>query len=97
MDSSEDQPKTYTLLYIDFEPLSNVHVYRIEYVSYRKGTHRIRIDTAADRIVPALLYDDHPDYTTIWKKIWIEADRRRSGSKSSIFAVDGLYYDNTTS
>jgi len=33
---------------------SYVHVYRIEYVSYRQGTYRIRIVSAADRIVPAL-------------------------------------------
>ena len=30
-------------------------VYCIEYVSYRQGPYRIRIDTADDRIVPALL------------------------------------------
>jgi len=29
--------------------------YRIEYVSYRQGRYRTRIDTAADRIVPALI------------------------------------------
>jgi len=34
--------------------LSYVHVYRIEYVSYRQGPYRIRIVSAADRIVPAL-------------------------------------------
>jgi len=39
----------------DFETLGHVHVHRIEYVSYRQGPYRIRIDTAADRIVPALL------------------------------------------
>jgi len=31
-----------------------MNVYHIEYVSYRQGPYRIRIDTAADRIVPAL-------------------------------------------
>jgi len=54
-----DQSKTFTLLLKskiqDFETLSRVHVYRIEYVSYRQGPYRIRIDTADDRIVPALL------------------------------------------
>ena len=35
--------------------LSYVHVYRIEYVSYRQGPYRKRIVSAADRIVPALL------------------------------------------
>jgi len=39
----------------DFETLSNVHVYCIEHVSYQQGPYRIRIDAAADRIVPALL------------------------------------------
>ena len=52
-------PKTFTLLLkstiLDFETLSRVHVYRIEYVSYRQGPYRIRIDTADDRIVPALV------------------------------------------
>ena len=38
----------------DFETISRVHVYRIVYVSYRQGPYRIRIDTADDRIVPAL-------------------------------------------
>jgi len=54
-----DQFKTFTLLlkykFIDFETLSHIHVYRIEYVSYRQGLYRIRIDTADDRIVPALV------------------------------------------
>ena len=54
-----DQFKTFTLLLqtkiLDFETLSHVHVYRIEYVSYRQGPYRIRIDTADDRIVPALV------------------------------------------
>jgi len=54
-----DQSKTFTLLLkykiIDFETESHVHVYRIEYVSYRQGPYRIRIDTADDRIVPALV------------------------------------------
>jgi len=53
-----DQSKTFTLLLkykiIDFETLSHVHVYRIEYVSYQQGPYRICIDTADDRIVPAL-------------------------------------------
>jgi len=31
-----------------------MYVYRIEYVSYRLGPYRIRIVSAADRIVPAL-------------------------------------------
>jgi len=52
------QFKTITLLLkykiIDFETLSHIHVYRIEHVSYRQGLYRIRIDTADDRIVPAL-------------------------------------------
>jgi len=55
---SIDQLKTFTLLLkskiLDFETLSRVHVYRIKYVSYRQGPYRIRIDTADDRIVPAL-------------------------------------------
>ena len=55
-----DQSKTFTLLLkykiIDFDTLSHVHVYRIEYVSYRQGPYRIRIDTADDRIVPALYH-----------------------------------------
>ena len=54
-----DQSKSFTLLLksniLDFETLSRVHVYRIEYVSYRQGPYRIRIDTADDRIVPALI------------------------------------------
>jgi len=53
------QFKTFTLLLkykiIDFETLSHIHVYRIEYVSYRQCLYRIRIDTADDRIVPALM------------------------------------------
>jgi len=53
-----DQPKTLPLLLkskiIDFESLSRVRVYRIEYVSYRQGPYRIRIVSAADRIVPAI-------------------------------------------
>jgi len=53
-----DQFKTFTLLFksknLGFETLSHVHVYRIEYVSYRQGPYRIRIDKADDRIVPAL-------------------------------------------
>jgi len=32
-----------------------MYVFRIEYVSYRQGPYRIRIDTADDRIVPALV------------------------------------------
>jgi len=56
---SIDQSKTFTLLLkskiLDFETLSRVHVYRIEYLSYRQGPYRIRIDTADDRIVPALV------------------------------------------
>jgi len=54
-----DQSKRFTLLLkskiLDFETLSHVHVYRIEYVSYRKGAYRIRIDTVDDRIIPALV------------------------------------------
>jgi len=54
-----DQSKTFTLLLkykiIDFETLSHIHVYRIKYVSYRQGPYRIRIDTADDHIVPALV------------------------------------------
>ena len=54
-----DQSKRFTLLLkskiLDFETLSRVHVYRIEYVSYRKGAYRIRIDTVDDRIIPALV------------------------------------------
>jgi len=52
-----DQSKTLNLLLksniLDFETLSHVHVYRIEYVSYRQGPYRIRINTADDHIVPA--------------------------------------------
>jgi len=55
----KDQSKTFFLLLkskiLDFETLSRVHVYRIEYVSYWQGPYRIRIDTADDRIVPALI------------------------------------------
>ena len=40
--------------------LCYVHVYRIEYVSYRQGPYRIRIVSAADRIVPAILPVDFP-------------------------------------
>jgi len=62
-----DQFKTFTLLlkykFIDFETLSHIHVYRIEYVSYRQGLYRIRIDTADDRIVPAL-------YVTVLQTKW---------------------------
>ena len=54
-----DQFKTFTLLLkyktIDFETLSHIHVYSIAYVSYRQGLYRIRIDTADDRIIPALV------------------------------------------
>ena len=54
-----DQFKTFTLLLkykiIDYETLSHIHVYGIEYVSYRQGLYRIRIDTADDGIVPALI------------------------------------------
>jgi len=39
----------------DFETFSNIHVCHIEYVLYRQGPYQIRIDTAADCIVPALL------------------------------------------
>jgi len=35
--------------------LSYVHVYRIEYVSYRQGPYWKRIVSADDRIVPALV------------------------------------------
>jgi len=52
-----DEFKTFTLLLkykiIDFETLSLIHVYRIEYISYRQGLYQIRIDTADDRILPA--------------------------------------------
>ena len=51
---------THTLLLkskiLDFENLNHVHVYRIEYVSYRQGPYRIHIVLAADRIVLALIY-----------------------------------------
>jgi len=40
---------------LDFETLSCVQVYRIEYASYRQGPLRIRIVLATDRIVPALV------------------------------------------
>ena len=43
---------------LDFETWSDVHFYRIEYVSYRQDPYRLRIDTAADRIVPALESSD---------------------------------------
>jgi len=50
--------KTFTLLLkskiLDFETLNHVHVYRIQYISYRQAPYRIRIDTANDRIVPTL-------------------------------------------
>jgi len=55
---SIDQSKTFTLLLkfniLDFETSIHVHVYRIEYVSYWQDPYQIRIDTADDRIVPAL-------------------------------------------
>ena len=55
-----DQPKTFTSLlksnFFYFETLGHVHVYCIEYVSYRQGSYRMRIDTVADCIVPALLF-----------------------------------------
>jgi len=51
--------KLFTLLlksnFFYFETLSRVHVYRIEYVLYLRGPYRIRIVSAADRIVPALV------------------------------------------
>jgi len=54
-----DQPKTFTYLLkskmFDFETLGHVHVYRIEYVSNQQGPYRIRIDTAADCIISALI------------------------------------------
>ena len=57
-----DQPKTFTSLLKSnmfyFETLGHVHVYHIEYVSYRQGPYQIRIDTATDRIVPALVHTD---------------------------------------
>jgi len=51
-------------LFTDMCSLSYLHVYRIEYVSYRQGPYRIRIVSAADRIVPAL-----PKCTIYLKKI----------------------------
>ena len=45
--------------------LSYVHVYRIEYVSYRQGPYRIRIVSAADRIVPALVRKHEPTFARI--------------------------------
>jgi len=57
-----DQSKTFTLLLksniLDFETLSRVHVYRIEFVSYRQGPYWIRIETADERIVPALILEE---------------------------------------
>jgi len=54
-----DQYKTFTLLLkskiLDFETFNRVHLYRIEYVSYWQGPYRICIDTADERIVPALM------------------------------------------
>jgi len=47
---------------LDYETLSHVHIYCIEYVSYRQGQYRLRIDTAADRIVPALDKSHQPTY-----------------------------------
>jgi len=56
--TSHFKTKTFTLLlkskFFNFEILSRVHVYRIEYVSYRQRPYRIRIVSAASRIVPAL-------------------------------------------
>jgi len=40
---------------LDFETLSHVHVYRIEYVSYWQGPYRVNIVSAADCIVPVLI------------------------------------------
>jgi len=58
-----DQHKTVTLFLkfkiLNFETLSHVHVYCIENVFYQQGPYRIRIDTAADRIVP---------YFDLWSK-----------------------------
>jgi len=58
-----DQSKTFTLLLksniIDFEILNRVHLYHIEYVSYRQGLYWIRIDMADERIVPALVVCQH--------------------------------------
>ena len=47
--------------------LSYVHVYRIEYVSYRQGPYRIRIVSAADRIVQALVNNYKTLYT--WRVV----------------------------
>ena len=59
LDSLYRSTKTFTLLLkskiLNFETLSRVHVYRIEYVSYWQGPYRICIETAADRIVPAIV------------------------------------------
>jgi len=55
----KDLPNTVTLLLkfkiLDFKTFSHVLVYSIEYVSYRQGHYRIRIISAADHIVPALI------------------------------------------
>ena len=68
-----DQFKTFNLLLkykiIDFETLSHIHVYRIEYVWYRQGLYRIRIDTADDHIVPALVL------TSLWYLQWCPQSR----------------------
>jgi len=41
--------------FFNFKTLSRVHVYRIKYLWYRQGPYRIRIVSAADRIVTALV------------------------------------------
>ena len=47
-----------------------MYVYHIEYVLYWQGLYRICIDTAADRIVPALIVMHINAYTyTVWTKI----------------------------
>jgi len=47
-------PKLF-ISHLTFIQLSKRHVYRIEYALYRQGPYQICIDTAADRMVPALL------------------------------------------
>jgi len=56
---------------LDFETLSRVHVYCIEYVSYRQGPYRKRIVSAAYRIVPALISTDSKTVSMKYKCVLV--------------------------
>jgi len=78
----------------DFETLSHLHVYCIEYVSYQQGLFQISIDTAADHIVPAL---EPTTIQDIWDGIfdntghlgWHLRQYRASGMESS--TIQGIW------